>query len=175
MCLPCKHEGGDLVLSYHGVTNEVSTSTTNPMFIAQYLDTTQEMREVRSGYRLALTYNLTLPGLCLEPSASPDYINPPLDQSVKQWLRSVPEDSGATTELIYKVEHKYTDAMGTWALKTNDLSRTNALIALTKIYPIVVYFAIMEYEVYGSVEDYCQKYKRHQAITEICSESLSLK
>lgn len=62
--LPAVHEGGELVVSHdgrsHNVVFEGAAAGHELSFAAFYADCQHEVRPVRSGYRLCLTYNLTL-------------------------------------------------------------------------------------------------------------------
>ncbi len=64
--LPAVHEGGELVVSHDGRSHEVifkgAAGGHELSYAAFYADCQHEVRPVRSGYRLCLTYNLTLAG-----------------------------------------------------------------------------------------------------------------
>ncbi len=57
--LPSRSTGGDLVVSHRGRTETYRGSATALTFIAFYSDTRHEVLPVETGYRVALTYNLT--------------------------------------------------------------------------------------------------------------------
>ena len=152
--LPCKHEGGDLILSHHGIKKRYSTFNSGPLFAAWYSDVKHEVREVTSGHRLVLAYNLVHEDLQMRPSASSMDLHPPLKAAVKQWLYGVRHDPlDAPTELIYTLEHKYTDAsLSLHNLKTHDLARARAVLALAETQGIVLYLASMQRSVSGPTE-----------------------
>jgi len=64
--LPSVHEGGELIVSHHGQQHEIifagAASGYELSYAAFYADCHHEIRPVRSGYRLCLTYNVTLAG-----------------------------------------------------------------------------------------------------------------
>lgn len=66
ICLPCKHEGGQLVVRHAGHTMEYDWGKGDSaiQWAAFYSDCEHEVRAVTSGHRVTLTYNLyVVPGL----------------------------------------------------------------------------------------------------------------
>jgi len=64
VCLPSRHEGGTLIVSHDGLARQVefggAGAEFNVQYAAFYADCQHEIRPLESGYRLCLTYNLTL-------------------------------------------------------------------------------------------------------------------
>lgn len=61
VCLPSKHEGGQVHLSYAGKDRVYATSPMSAFDItalAWYSDVTHKIKEVTAGYRLVLTYTI---------------------------------------------------------------------------------------------------------------------
>lgn len=61
ICLPSKHEGGEIVAAHTGQSRVFKTDTTSEFgysFAAWYSDVTHAIQPVLSGHRLVLTYNL---------------------------------------------------------------------------------------------------------------------
>lgn len=61
VCLPSKHEGGAVHLSHAGNEQLFATAPSSAFdltALAWYSDVTHQVKEVTSGYRLALTYNI---------------------------------------------------------------------------------------------------------------------
>lgn len=60
MCLPCEHQGGQLVVRHQGQvqTFDWSGSSKDIKWAAFYSDCEHEVLEVTSGHRITLTYNL---------------------------------------------------------------------------------------------------------------------
>ncbi|KAF2804168.1 uncharacterized protein BDZ99DRAFT_452136 [Mytilinidion resinicola] len=90
VCLPCDHEGGELVVRHNGnaiiynwgSTGAGSTDAAEIQWAAFYSDCEHEVLEVKSGHRITLTYHLyiasgsgDLAGRCpwLDPTALPLY------------------------------------------------------------------------------------------------------
>jgi predicted 2-oxoglutarate/Fe(II)-dependent dioxygenase YbiX len=64
IALPAKHEGGELIVSHDGRQHEITyagaASGNELSYAVFYADCQHEVRPVRSGFRLCLTYNVTL-------------------------------------------------------------------------------------------------------------------
>ena len=64
VALPCKHEGGELVVRHEGREHEITfpgaASGLELSWAAFYADCPHEVRPLRNGYRLCLVYNVTL-------------------------------------------------------------------------------------------------------------------
>ncbi|RDW93605.1 2OG-Fe(II) oxygenase [Aspergillus mulundensis] len=61
VCLPSKHEGGDVVATHKGEARTFDSSATSEFeysYAAWYSDVKHEVKPVASGYRVVLTYNL---------------------------------------------------------------------------------------------------------------------
>jgi len=60
VCLPCAHEGGQLVVRHqgHSTTFDWSGTANDVQWAAFYSDCEHEVLEVTSGHRITLTYNL---------------------------------------------------------------------------------------------------------------------
>jgi hypothetical protein len=60
VCLPCEHEGGQLVVRHQGqeMTFDWSGTSRDINWAAFYSDCEHEVLEVTSGHRITLTYNL---------------------------------------------------------------------------------------------------------------------
>ncbi|KAI1206309.1 uncharacterized protein F4807DRAFT_463799 [Annulohypoxylon truncatum] len=110
ICLPSKHEGGSVHLSHGGKDYIFETDKTSDFdltTLSWFSDVTHEVKPLKSGYRLVLTYNIIhVDG----PRMSANLVG---GQSAQ--LRSIlvkwPSISGTTLDmLIYKLEHKYTES-----------------------------------------------------------------
>ncbi|MGH8306136.1 MAG: hypothetical protein ACRETG_11045, partial [Steroidobacteraceae bacterium] len=60
--LPSRFAGGSMAIEHHGQKKLVSGSGENLTFIAFYADCHHEVRLIRQGYRVVLTYNLIVEG-----------------------------------------------------------------------------------------------------------------
>lgn len=60
--LPSQFSGGAMVLEHHGETMRIGGSNSCLTFVAFYADCRQEVRPVRQGHRIVLTFNLSIEG-----------------------------------------------------------------------------------------------------------------
>jgi hypothetical protein len=71
--LPCRHEGGTLIVTQDGETRRIdfggAESSFNVQYAAFYADCRHEITAVTSGYRVCLVYNLAIPRQKEQPSA----------------------------------------------------------------------------------------------------------
>jgi hypothetical protein len=132
--LPSAFKGGDLVVE-HGGQSEAYTARsarTSASFVAFYADCRHEVRPVRSGYRIVLTYDLTLggPGATAEWPPEPEAVEAAAGCLAEHFdtpgLRAdVPPD-----RLVYLLDHEYTQrGLGWSCLKGNDGRRAAVLRA----------------------------------------------
>lgn len=73
VCLPSKHEGGQLIVSHAGQSQVIDfsgkISRYDLQYAAFYADCEHEVRPVTSGYRVCLVYNLSVSGRKKQPVA----------------------------------------------------------------------------------------------------------
>jgi predicted 2-oxoglutarate/Fe(II)-dependent dioxygenase YbiX len=132
--LPGEFTGGSLLVHHHGTTAAYRSAKTALSFVAFYADCRHEIRPVRSGHRIVLTYNLLLRG---EPDvdAPPEsvdaltgllrehFVTPP----APRW-RDAP--TRPPDRLVYLLDHEYTQqGLGWRKLKGDDAARVAALCA----------------------------------------------
>ena len=156
VCLPCKHTGADVELSFQGKKKSLSTSVLSEWsvsFIAWYSDVLHEVRPVTSGHRVVLTYNLVHTG-----TGNPNRLSAHSDRSsslrstLKRWSESPDTEPRF---LVYPLEHKYTDhSLALNRLKGNDMVRVQAVATLAEETNIECYLASVEKRVKGTVDDY---------------------
>ncbi|KAF7193013.1 MICOS complex subunit MIC60 [Pseudocercospora fuligena] len=158
ICLPSPNEGGDIVLSHKGVAKRFATSTTQPSYACWYSDVTHEVKEVTSGYRLVLTYNIYKTS-AIASNLSASLIGeqyPALKSALKNW-RWV--DS---SEAIYILDHKYTDAnLNINSLKGADVARVQALSHFAEKYKYEIFLASMEHMKSGEAAYEYDPYDRY--------------
>ena len=104
ICLPSKHEGGNVHLSHIGKEHIFETGPSSDFkmtSLAWYSDVTHEVKPLTSGYRLALTYNIIhTGGVRVSPGLSAGHLSR-LTTLLRQWN---PESAH---RLIHLLEHKY--------------------------------------------------------------------
>jgi hypothetical protein len=134
--LPSMHTGGSLVVEHGGETTTYRGSKVALTLVAFYADRRHEVRPVKSGHRITLTYNLLLRGDTSRPIAVDD-------ESVSELARRLGEhfstrvtypyrDAGAEppSRLVYLLDHEYTARGLSWSrLKGTDAHRASLLRA----------------------------------------------
>lgn len=109
VCLPSKHQGGQVHLSHAG-KDHVHATGPNSAFdltaLAWYSDVTHEVKEVTAGHRLVLTYNINQragPGISagffMQQQAQ-------LREKIARWSSDFPDLS----KLVYFLDHKYSQS-----------------------------------------------------------------
>lgn len=130
--LPSSYEGGEVVVEHAGsrVTYDtaVDASRGKVGFLGFFADCVHEIKPVRRGHRIALTYALTVE--TSEPAPSPENTYFDLRQSVEDYFKSLPEDE---RWLIYLLDHEYSPQSLQWrSLKNSDRARVDAIRAVAE-------------------------------------------
>ncbi|WP_194924822.1 2OG-Fe(II) oxygenase [Catenulispora pinisilvae] len=129
--LPSRHSGGELVITQGGRSQTCSGSASRLALCAFYADCRHEVRPVKSGYRIAVTFNLLLDGGAPRASGA-DLVNEAarlLDghfatrSSAHSWGKAA-----AHKRLVYLLDHEYTERGLNWnRLKGGDADRAALL------------------------------------------------
>ncbi len=133
--LPSSHTGGELVVRHLDEKMAYRGSKTDLSLVAFYADCRHEVAAVRSGYRIALTYNLLLRGDTALPEGDEGTV-----AELAGFLREhfgTPVASpyglraaGPPNRLVYLLDHEYTSrALGWSGLKGADAARVSLLRA----------------------------------------------
>ncbi|MGL5809044.1 MAG: 2OG-Fe(II) oxygenase [Nocardioides sp.] len=128
--LPSVHTGGELVVDDAGTERTYRGSRDELVLVAFYADRRHEVRPVRSGHRVTLTFNLILssPG---EPSAGPvaeaaTYLDEHFTTRIRS--RYGNHDLGEPTRLAFLLDHDYTQSgLAAGRLKGQDADRVATL------------------------------------------------
>ncbi len=111
--LPSVHSGGELVVDDAGTERTYRGSRDDLVLVAFYADRRHEVRPVRSGYRVTLTFNLMLTG----PTPTSDA--GPVEQAARHLTdhftsratsRYGGRDLGEPRRLAFLLDHEYTQA-----------------------------------------------------------------
>lgn len=150
VCLPSKHEGGEVYLTHNGESRVFKSSQVSEFegsYAAWYSDVTHEIKPVTSGYRLVLTYNLVDDG----PGALRFFANPDghLESAMEFWKSACDFDQGDCPDLlVYPLDHKYPSAhLGFRRLKGIDQERILQLQSASKQHGFYLFLGNMEREV----------------------------
>lgn len=122
VCLPSKHEGGEVVLSHAGELVKVETAPSSDFDLSAltwYSDVKYEIKPIVSGHRLVITFNLIKAGTSeSKPSAKAlDKRAARIDKLLKLWRNDEDEEP----IYVYSLDHQYTDvSLSTANLKSRD-------------------------------------------------------
>lgn len=110
ICLPAKHEGGDVHLSHAGRERVFPTSQSSAFSLtalAWFSDVTHEIKQVTSGYRLVLTYNI-IQTRKSGPSSAGFFVKQQmqLQRLISEWKAKY----SGVKRLLYCLEHQYTES-----------------------------------------------------------------
>ncbi|MBS2532950.1 2OG-Fe(II) oxygenase [Catenulispora sp. NF23] len=129
--LPSRHSGGELVITQGGRSETCSGSASRLALCAFYADCRHEVRPVKSGYRIAVTFNLLLDGGAPQASGA-DAVNEAArllgthfatPSSAYSWGKASPPK-----RLVYLLDHEYTERGLSWnRLKGADADRAALL------------------------------------------------
>ena len=153
--LPSVHEGGELIVSHEGRQHEIifrgAASGHGSSYAAFYADCQHEIRPVRSGYRLCLTYNVTLAkSRGKKGIAAPSYgsTTAAIGELLGDW-----RDEDGSQKLAVTLEHRYTqDGLTIGKLKGIDRARVEVLFEAAEQADCVAHLALVTLWQSGSAE-----------------------
>ena len=129
--LPSDHKGGSIQIEHHDEKVSFRGSREKLTLIAFYADCRHEVRPVKEGYRVALTYNLRAQGGTGISSPPPAELTEPLTRAVGQYFETPYPDPWIDLPyrvLVYLLDHQYTQRGLDWQrLKNADAVRAAAL------------------------------------------------
>jgi hypothetical protein len=171
--LPSRFTGGAVSIEHHGAKMRVGGSDKNLTFVAFYSDCHHEVRPIREGYRIVLTYNLVLEHDANAAGAPVAAING-LTDTVREFfaspgqarwsgdhsIRSPPD------RLVYLLDHEYTQRGPQWnRLKNSDAQRAAALREVAGELNCEIFLALADVhetwsceDEYSGYSDYRQRY-----------------
>jgi hypothetical protein len=155
IALPAEYEGGELIVTHDGRQHEIifsgAASGHELSYAAFYADCQHEVRPVGSGFRLCLTYNVTLAGTRGKQGiAAPSYgeAAAALGGLLAQWR----DDPGAE-KLAVTLDHRYTqDGLSMDKLKGIDRARVEVLFEAAEQADCVAHLALVTLWQSGSAE-----------------------
>jgi hypothetical protein len=138
--LPSTFTGGAIVVEHRGQVVMYRASKQPLSFVAFYADCRHEIRPVRSGYRVVLTYDLMLEGEATGAPAPESDVVDALVPPLRAHFTSPPPRSPyeprhaprrpPPSRLVYLLDHEYTErGLGWGRLKGSDAARATALRA----------------------------------------------
>ncbi|RYO80570.1 hypothetical protein DL764_009885 [Monosporascus ibericus] len=130
VCLPARHDGGDVRLSHAGKSRMFATSRSSAYgltALAWFSDVTHEITQVTSGYRLVLTYNIIQTGGLSKSAGSLAKQHKQLQKAISEWKVKY----NSTKRLFYCLEHQYTrSSLSLENLKGRDHAVCHSLYSL---------------------------------------------
>lgn len=162
--LPCEHEGGALVVQHQGekkIFRGRKRDSKDLALFAFYADCHHEVKPVKSGYRVSLTYHLLFRGgpelRALRHHSGVER----LSKSVKAYFSTpiAPSYSRSTPQkpdrLIYLLDHEYTQkSLRLSQLKNADRHRVEALAQTAESLNCEIYLALADvHECWSCIED----------------------
>ncbi len=159
VALPSRFTGGELVIEHIGEQVTVRGSARQLTFAAFYADCHHEVRPVRSGYRLALTYNLIVEGTT--DAAVPKSLGE-LSARIRRFFDTPTASYRGSRELspadrlVYLLDHEYTSHALAWnRLKNADAARAAALRQVARQLDCEIFLALADvHETWNCEEEY---------------------
>lgn len=144
--LPSSFTGGEFIVSHQGQKIRTRSSANKLGLVAFYADCQHEVRPVKQGYRVVLTYNLIAQGN-LPTVAVPAKTIAALSEAVDKFLNppGLPRDGQQPNRLVYLLDHQYTPRSLSWnRLKGADATRCAALRQAARELGLEVFLALAE-------------------------------
>jgi hypothetical protein len=150
--LPSRFTGGIMSIEHHGAKLRVGGSDSRLTFAAFYADCHHEVLPVKEGYRVVLTYNLTVEGNAAVGAAGSANIKA-LAQSIREFFTNQVKarwkgDSRGEQppdRLVYLLDHEYTQRGLQWnRLKSVDAQRAVALRAVATELDCEIFLALAD-------------------------------
>lgn len=153
--LPSTFTGGAIVVEHQGEVVSYRASKQPLSFIAFYADCRHQVRPVRTGYRVVLTYDLMLEGEAEGAQPPPPSLVDALAARLREHFPTPPPPSPYRSKdappreppsrLVYLLDHQYTErGLGWRRLKGGDAARAAALGAAAERAGCEVVLALAE-------------------------------
>ncbi len=180
VALPSIYEGGELLVSHAGEQHEIvfegAKSGYYLSYAAFYADCQHEIKPLKSGYRLCLTYNLTL---ATSTSRGKKAISAPSSYSATNeikallglWRKKKGNDKNEKIAIV--LDHQYTEnSLSIDVLKGADRAKANVLFAATQE-DYIAHLALLTFWQSGTTEGGYYDDDDHE-MDEVMEESLSV-
>lgn len=127
--LPSSFTGGALVIA-HGGESASYRSSKDVSFVAFYADCRHQVKPVKSGHRIVLTYNLLLRGEGVASEAAAGAVDAAAPCLAEHFSTPEPRSAEPPDRLVYLLDHEYTASGLHWSrLKGSDAARAAVLLA----------------------------------------------
>jgi hypothetical protein len=163
--LPSRFTGGAIVIEHHDEKIHVGGSARQLTFIAFYADCRHEVRPIKQGHRVVLTYNLIAEGNAAAARPPTGRVDA-LTRHVRDYFETSapPRWSGdrkrePPERLVYLLDHEYTQRGLAWnRLKNADAARAAALREVARRLDCEIFLALADVHETWSCEDEYQGY-----------------
>ena len=160
--LPSRFTGGEFVVSHQGQTLRSRSSASRLGMIAFYADCHHEVRPVKQGYRVVLTYNLIVQGGAQTDEVPAQDIANLAAAVTDFWQTPAPsrwtgDSAGAPPDrLVYLLDHEYTQSGLSWArLKGVDATRAAVLRRAAELLDAEIFLVLADvHETWSAEDDY---------------------
>lgn len=166
--LPSDFSGGEIVVKHHEEKVVFRGSAKGLGMIAFYADCHHEVRPVKSGHRIVLTYNLLLAsGRDAALSVPPEHLDA-LETGVRSFFRDAPPARWAGSappeppdRLVYLLDHQYSQKGLGWSrLKNADAVRAAALREVAQRLDCEMVLALADaHETWSCEDEYDHDYR----------------
>jgi len=166
--LPSDFSGGEIVVKHHEERVVFRGSSEGLGMIAFYADCHHEVRPVKSGHRIVLTYNLLLAsGRDAALSVPPEHVDA-LESGVRAFFRDAPPPRWAGSappeppdRLVYLLDHQYSQKGLGWSrLKNADAVRAAALREVAQRLDCEIVLALADvHETWSCEDEYDRGYR----------------
>ncbi|KAH0557177.1 hypothetical protein GP486_005034, partial [Trichoglossum hirsutum] len=158
ICLPSKHEGGDLHITHEGRTMVLETAKPSQFrysYMAWYAAVSYEVKPVTSGYRFMLIYNLSYVASSIpQPISSLHSVDLELQNVFALWNNSIKRGDVYPKKLAYILDRRYdNDNMGLAQLKGRDNLRVCRLEKVCSKADFCLYLASLVRTVRGCCDE----------------------
>ena len=158
--LPSRFSGGSFVIEHHGEKLRVVGSEEKLTFIAFYADCRHEVRPIKQGHRVVLTYNLMVKGKAEAADIAADQIKA-LARQIRDFFDSSASPRGSSNRkseppdrLVYLLDHQYTPRGLAWTrLKNADAMRAMALREVARQLDCEIFLALADVHETWACED----------------------
>lgn len=146
--LPSMHIGGNLLINHDKDKYNFSSEhieTDELKIIAFYSDCIHEIKKVRAGKRIVLTFNLSLAHSIKDETK---YDNPALEDALRQYFTTTIDNNHSKQgpkKLVYFLDHSYTEHSLRWyLLKNNDRRNALSFLNAAKKLDLVIHLGLIE-------------------------------
>jgi len=168
--LPSHFEGGEFVIEHLGKRLRCNGAADQLEMVAFYADCHHEVRPVKQGYRVVLTYNLISEHAVQATAIAPETLNALAQELHDFWNTPTPslwtpnKLDNPPDRLVYLLDHEYTRSGLSWTqLKGADVVRVAALRQVAERLDAEIFLALADvHETWAAEEIYRRRRSRRR-------------